>query len=527
MFPNLKTSPNTIEKYCTDESGILHADPLLTKGVCYPKNSSDIIEILKEANASNTACTVSGGGTGITGSRVPMDGGIVVSMEKMLCVDKKKGWEHLTVDTLQGHVSINLDRDNLLAEAAPGVSLETLSDILPEDLFYPPDPTESGAFLGGTAATNASGARSFYFGPTRKWIEAMEVILPDGEKLTVKRGTVLADMSGTFNFTSESGKQYSLPLPSYNSPDLKNAAGIYVRPDMDLIDLFIGCEGVFGVITRLLMKLEKKPESMLDTILFFKDAEKALGFVDVMREGKDHGVCAVEFFDENALSFMRDKESKLGESMNAAVFLELMNADDATLEWLAEESEKYEVQEDWFAEGAAEIQKLKDFRHSLPEGVNSYLKQRGSSKIGTDFCVPSEHFREMYDLYLRTGEEFIMKFPREGTHYVLFGHIGNEHLHFNFITHSEEERAFAKELYLKMAQKAVSLGGTISAEHGVGKKTIQIDGKPVPYFYLMVGEKGLREIADMKRILDPKGILNTGNVVGKEYLKVKSFIKPV
>jgi D-lactate dehydrogenase (cytochrome) len=99
-------------------------------------------------------------------------------------------------------------------------------------------------------------------------------------------------------------------------------------------------------------------------------------------------------------------------------------------------------------------------------------------------------------------------------HHVLFGHIGDCHLHFNFITASEAERIHAKELYSELAKVAISMGGTISGEHGVGKKTLAIDGRTMPYLELMYGKAGLEEIARVKSAFDPKGLLNAGNMLG-------------
>ena len=173
--------------------------------------------------------------------------------------------------------------------------------------------------------------------------------------------------------------------------------------------------------------------------------------------------------------------------------------------------------EDWCALNEKDVAGLKEFRHSLPDRVNAYLKERGSHKLGTDMVVPPGMFREMMDFYGNVAESFRKQFPRVGTHTVLFGHIGDCHLHFNFISHTEEEMARAKELYVAMARKAVSLGGTLSGEHGIGKKTLLVEGRRTPYLELMYGEKGLREIAEMKKALDPNLLLNVGNIVPSSY----------
>ena len=132
--------------------------------------------------------------------------------------------------------------------------------------------------------------------------------------------------------------------------------------------------------------------------------------------------------------------------------------------------------------------------------------------------MPAPHFTDILAAYHEAGESFARRFPREGKHYLMFGHIGNYHLHVNFITQSEEERQFAKELYSGLAARAVELGGTISGEHGVGKKTIAIQGQTLPYLELMYGKEGLLQIARVKKSIDPGLILNVGNMVPRSYL---------
>ncbi len=162
-------------------------------------------------------------------------------------------------------------------------------------------------------------------------------------------------------------------------------------------------------------------------------------------------------------------------------------------------------------------EQFKEFRHSLPDTVNSYLKQNESHKLGTDFAVPEDGFEQMMMAYREADKMLKDAFPRAGVHSVLFGHLGDYHLHFNFITHTAAELAFAKRLYVKLAQKAVQLGGTISAEHGVGKKTVELNGRQAPYLQLMFGKDGLTQIAAAKRSLDPHLILNVGNMLPEDF----------
>lgn len=479
-----------------DESNQFRADENTISSICFPESERDIVELMREANDKNEFVTVSGGGTGITGSRVPLHGGRVISTERF-------------------NKPIKISAEEKVATLPPGISLTELESALPSSLTYPPDPTERSAFLGGTVATNASGARCFYYGPTRAWIAGFRIVLANGDVLNVKRGECLA-CDGTLNIESESGQKHSIQIPNYSMPDVKNAAGIYSKNDMDLIDLFIGSEGIFGVFTEIEVKLESRTDVISD-IAFFRDSGDALAYVKEARILKKNGLLSLEFFDENSLRFMRTENAEIKDGINAAVFVEFRK-DEGVLASISELQEKHRACEDWCAMTSADARDLKELRHTLPDTINTYLKEHQSYKLGTDFVVPAGNFDEMLAHYQAAGQSFKNEFNRGGMHYLLFGHIGDYHLHFNFITHNQEEQNAAKHLYLELAQKAIALSGTISGEHGVGKKTLPLNGKEIPYLQLMYGEAGLREIARVKKVFDPNSILNVGNVVPIEYL---------
>ncbi|MCH6574807.1 MAG: FAD-binding oxidoreductase, partial [Bacteroidetes bacterium] len=160
----VKTQQDEIQNYLIDASN--------TKGFCeavyIPQSVSEMTEIIKEANEKKHSVTISGNGTGLTGARVPK-GGIVISTEKLNKI-----------------IEINLEEKFALVE--PGVLLSELQDTVKQKgLLYAPDPTERNCFIGGTVATNASGARTFKYGPTRNYVEELEIILPDGDFLYLKR----------------------------------------------------------------------------------------------------------------------------------------------------------------------------------------------------------------------------------------------------------------------------------------------------------------------------------------------------
>jgi D-lactate dehydrogenase (cytochrome) len=494
-----RNEPEVIQRFLGDESNIFKVPEKPVIGVYYPETEKDIVDIVLEANASHMPVTISGAGTGITGGRVPLFGGLVLSLERL------------------GTPACSMSVSGT-ALCSPGIALSEMDAALPEGLFYPPDPTERSASLGGTVASNASGARCFHYGATRRWVRGLRLVLGNGDLVSIRRGDNIADSSGTLNFSSNSGREYVLNIPNYRMPPVKNAAGLYSEPGMDLIDLFIGSEGILGVFTEVEVALEKI-EPIVSDMVFFKDEGDAFDYADVLRPMKSGGILAIEFFDCHSLSFMAEQVDGIPTGMGAAVFLEALGSEFGLLEKLAILQERHGAAEDWFAPTSADQRDLRELRHSLPESVNTYLKEHDSYKLGTDFVVPKGRFREMVDAYTKVGQRFERAFSREGVHHVLFGHLGDCHLHFNFITQNEDELRLAKQLYVDLALKAVALGGTISGEHGVGKKTASIGGREVPYLELMYGRGGLEEIARVKRALDPKRILNVGNVVPMDLIR--------
>jgi D-lactate dehydrogenase (cytochrome) len=157
----------------------------------------------------------------------------------------------------------------------------------------------------------------------------------------------------------------------------------------------------------------------------------------------------------------------------------------------------------WICSDEREMERLKDFRHAVPESVNLLIdekrkKEPGLTKLGTDLAVPDEMLEEVIALYHKGLEE-------QKLEYVMFGHIGNNHVHVNIIPNTLEEYDRGKALYLQWAHEVVIMGGTVSAEHGIGKLKKALLKE-------MYGADGIRQMQDLKRLFDPDGLLNPGNL---------------
>lgn len=156
------------------------------------------------------------------------------------------------------------------------------------------------------------------------------------------------------------------------------------------------------------------------------------------------------------------------------------------------------IEKSWFAVSSVDREKMRSFRHSLPVAVNERVVRNKQKKIGTDMAVPDENFAS----FLRFYKEIL---SASGSDYVIFGHIGDCHLHANLLPADDNQARRAIHIYGRCVAQAIMLGGCVSAEHGIGKLKRK-------YLYVMMGERYINEMAEVKRAFDPKGILGSGNM---------------
>jgi FAD/FMN-containing dehydrogenase len=429
-----------------------------------PAAEDAVAAVLREALAAGVGVTVAGAGTGVTGGRVPL-GGWVLSLEKF--------------------TRLEIHRDYAIAGA--GVLLRDLHAAAQSTgQFYPPDPTETGASIGGSIATNASGSRSFKYGATRRWIERLSVILADGRILKVARGDAVDFETGT------------VPLPDVT----KNTAGYLLRPGMDWIDLFTGSEGTLGVVTEARLRLLPAPAGVLAGVLFFPDDESALDAVEDWRVTATARM--LEYFDAPSLALLRGRFPDIPLAARAAILfeqeLERENDSGEIEKWLARVESAGALESSWLAESASDRERFRRLRHALPELVNETVRRNGTLKMGTDHAVPLARNRDMLAYYRACLER---EFPGR---YVIFGHIGDAHVHVNILP-SREQAESAGALLLEFARHAVALGGTVSAEHGLGKRKAHL-------LHLQYAPEHLEAMRAVRRRLDPLGILGRGTLVG-------------
>ena len=286
---------------------------------------------------------------------------------------------------------------------------------------------------------------------------------------------------------------------------------------MDVIDLFIGSEGTLGVVCEIETRLLPKPKGLLSGVVFFAVERDVLEFVAeararslANREVSVAGIDAraLEFFDSESLNFLRQKYPTVPESVAGAIFFEqettAESEDFLMSEWLTLLELHNALADSWFATNEQDQAKLREFRHQLPVLMNEWFAKYEQRKVSTDMSVPDEAFPGMFRLYKESLRE-------SGLRYTVFGHIGDNHVHVNILPRDDDEGTRARALYVKFLQHAAVVGGTLSAEHGVGKLKRE-------YLKLFYTEEQLRAMAQLKLAFDPKGILGRGNIFSEEFL---------
>lgn len=491
--------------------------------ISFPAGEAEIRHVLTHDPAA-VVITTQGARTGITGGAVP-DGGHILNLGRM--------------NRVAGLIHDAARRDYRLV-AQPGLALADLRNGLQARSFdtegwsdasraalrafqsgpalmFPPDPTETSASIGGMAACNASGACTFRYGPMRHHVEALRVMLANGDVLALRRGRDRIERRW-LSLVTEQGRRVECRLPDYTMPAVKNAAGYFVADPMDAVDLFVGAEGTLGIITEVELRLIEAPACRWGVMAFFKSEADAVAFVKAARGLPEaHRPVAIEFFDHGALDLLREQKSSnaafaalpdLKARFHTAIYVEYHGDEDRVGDAVARLPDLIAAaggsdEATWMALTPAELDRMKFFRHAVPEAVNLRIDERrrrtpGVTKLGTDMAVPDAGLERMLEVY-RAG------LAGAGLEHVIFGHIGNNHVHVNILPRSLEEFERGKALYLEWAAEAVRLGGSVAAEHGIGKFKVALLRE-------MYGEEGVGQMREVKRALDPGGRLNRGNL---------------
>ena len=479
-----------IKPYFKDWSNMEGFADLLVR----PKNNIECAIILKTCYTCNILLTVSAGKTNLTGSATPR-GGVILST------------------SLMTEPNIKLDLNNKDASSPVGIPLETFRNKVLElsnhALYYPADPTSrNDAFVGGTLSTNASGFVPGEKGATRYWVKEIEFLLPNGDLIDIKRGQYISN-NGVFTLEYDD-KSIQLTIPTYKRPKIKNASGLYsdVNGKVDLIDLIIGSEGILGIITSCRLGLDNNPKNKLELFISLQNESEAIHFHDFLNNYLNDDlsqITAMEYFGYNSQNYMNHKEFLFSNQDDVGIYLQIPiyneSMDSKIEEWTKIfQSFNAEIDLDKIIvlNDPGNWNKFFEARHSIPDNALTKTQRLGGVSIITDTIVPKDKFR----LYL---EKVHTKLKKSNIEYLLFGHLGDCHLHFHLIPTKKQEKESLK-IYDYLIDLSSKLGGVYSAEHGTGKRKRND-------FKKCYGTEAVEMVKKLKNTIDPNNYLNRGNLI--------------
>jgi D-lactate dehydrogenase (cytochrome) len=494
-------------------------------GVAFPTTEAGVARAVRDAP---TVLPI-GAQSSLTGGATPM-GDIVLSTRRLRRLD-----------------NIVIGEDAVRVGA--GVTIAELDAALAHaGKSYPPAPTFTGAFVGGTVATNAAGAATFKYGTTRDWVRALTVVLANGDVLDVERGQVFASAGGSFEIVL-SDRTARVDVPRYDMPRVaKLSAGYFAAPGMDLIDLFIGSEGTLGIVTEVTLRVLPSRPALCLAFVPFADRRAALAFVadsrkaarDTWRTGDPRGldIAAIEHMDARCLALLREDgiDRQYGVTIPDGTTIALL----VTLELPANMTQSQAFDEIGRAREAgapdtplirlcraldragvldaveiavpgdrARAEQLLAIREAVPAAVNArvgrakYGIHAQIAKTAADMIVPFERLGELLAIY-------DAEFEHRGLDAAVWGHISDGNLHPNVIPRSIADVESGKEAILAFGREVHRLGGSPLAEHGVGRNAVKQQ-----LLLNLYGREGIDQMRAVKRALDPEWKLAPGVIFGR------------
>jgi FAD/FMN-containing dehydrogenase len=458
----LSTDEDVRRSYSRDASGL----EMVPDAVARPTSVAEVAEVVKSALASGMTVTAAGAQTSTTAASI-VDRGVLLSLRAMSRI-------------------LDIDPARRVARVEPGLTIGALNEELaPLGLRFAPDPTsENDATIGGAIACNASGARSLRYGATRTHVRGVTLVNGVAEVVELRR------------------------------PQLeKNTVGFHAAQDP--VDWIVGSEGTLGVVVEAELSLVRRPAREIWLAIPFETERDALAFIVQAREQTDRAAVAraqcLEFFDAQALEIAR---AHLGTPQwmagaGSLVYLEQPMEDDGAIDavldvWLSV-AEAFDARTDAIDvyDDPAALRDARRFRHAVPAHMNERGAARrafGGRKVSTDWAVPYPRLGEALDFARRAADE------RRVTHAVTYGHAGNGHPHQNFIAHDGDELARINAVVEETIRHVLSMGGTVAAEHGLGKLKRH-------WLEIQLTPTQLEVMRAIKRTLDPGGLFAPGNVI--------------
>jgi len=444
---------DVIYDYLRDESApAVLPKPANNVIVVKPKNVNEVSMILKFANEKRIPVFPRGGGTGLVGGAIPTIDGIVLSLERMNKV-------------------IEVDRENMMIIVEAGVTLANLIKTAEDaGLFFPPHPGDESATVGGLIACNAGGARAVKYGVMRSYVLGLEAVLPTGDIITL------------------GGKI------------IKNVAGY------DLMHLFIGSEGTLGIITKAVLKLNPKPGAMASLVIAFNNPYNAIGTVPKILQAGIKPL-AMEYIERDVAENSAKLQGLTWRIRSGRCFLYIILENESIKKLLPIMDRIDEIAK---SNGSVETfvaLSRRDQEELLAIRSKMYLTLKRHTLDILDVAVPPAYMAKLIEDVLNLAKDY-------GIEYIpIYGHAGDGNLHIHILNKEsggielEKLDKFRDEIY----RLVINLGGTITAEHGVG--IARLDS-----FIKYTDNKVIQIMASIKKILDPNNILNPGKVIPINYL---------
>ncbi len=435
----------SLEQYGRDYTEDLSFRPEL---VLFPQHTEQVSRIAAYCNKHKVSLTSRGAGTGLSGGCLPVEGGVVLSLEKMNRI-------------------LSIDKVNYQAIVEPGVINEALQNaVQAQGMFYPPDPASKGSCtLGGNVAHSSGGPRCVKYGTTRDYILNLEVVLANGDIINTGANV------------------------------LKNSTGY------SLTQLMVGSEGTLGIVTKITVKLLPYPSYRSLLLATFNSATAACACVSsIFQAGVQPS--AIEFMDRKGVALSIKHQNIPFQQGEEQAYL-LIEVDAFEEQQLMPQSEKiYEVLEQHgvldvlLAEDSETREKFWKIRRSIGEVVKQHSIYKEEDTVVTRSYLP-----ELYEGVLKLSEQY-------GFEAVCYGHAGDGNLHVNILKNDMSDEQWQNRLpeaIREIFQMCKKFGGTISGEHGIG--LVQ-----KPYLDIVMKEAHFELMRGIKRSFDPNMILNPGKI---------------
>jgi len=414
--------------------------------VIRPHTKEHVSTTISIANKYNIPVCPRGAGSGLSGGAVPIKGGIALDLKNMNKI-------------------VEINARDLTVTVEPGVVTKDLQDEAAKlRLFYPPEPGSAGfSTIGGNVAECTGGMTGMKYGVTRDYVLAMEIVLPDGSIINTGRKT------------------------------LRSVAGY------DLTRFFVGSEGTLGVFTRITLKLLPLPEKIGTIMSYFKNLDDALDTTDSILIKNHFLPRSLEFVDKTSIEAVRGpSKERIPEEAEALLLIDVdgnernVVNDISKIENICKENNALEA---LVAKTDDERKAFWDIRRS----ISPSLFKIASMKFNDDFCVPRSKVREVLKKVYELSKTYSIQVAA-------FGHIGEGHVHLNVIYDDGKEIDLSvHNLISKVLEEVVSVGGTITAEHGVGDTKSE-------FVKLELSPHEIEIMKGLKKMFDPKGIMNPGKI---------------